>query len=134
VRGRWYDEWSDARILGVVGSCGGSRREIAVGSFDKHVERNLKGIQFERDGQIDKAIKLYEINAEENFGGNHPYDRLAVIYRKRNQIGDEIRVLEKAIWVFEKVVHKDRGDRLPKLEKFKKRLERARKLKKRIRT
>lgn len=107
----------------------GSRRGIAVASFEKQVERNLKGIQFEKGGQVDKAIKLYERNIEENFEGNHPYDRLAIIYRERNQIDDEIRVLEKAIWVFEKVVHKDRADRLPKLEKFKNRLEKARKLK-----
>jgi len=100
-----------------------------VGAFDKQVERNLKGIQLEKDGQVDEAIKLYERNIEENFEGNHPYDRLAIIYRKRNQIGDEIRVLEKAIWVFENVVYKERGDRLPKLQKFEKRLERARKLK-----
>lgn len=100
-----------------------------MGNFDKQVERNLKGIQFEKEGQIDKAIELYEANIEENFEGNHPYDRLAVIYRKREQIDDEIRVLEKAIWVFENIVHKERGDRLPKLQKFKKRLEIARKLK-----
>jgi len=100
-----------------------------VGAFDKQVERNLKGIQLEKDGQVDEAIKLYESNIEENFEGNHPYDRLAIIYRKGNQIGDEIRVLEKAIWVFENVVYKERGDRLPKLQKFEKRLEKARKLK-----
>lgn len=100
-----------------------------MGGFDKQVERNLRGMQFEKDGQLDKAIKLYETNVQENFEGNHPYDRLAIIYRKRNQIDDEIRVLEKAIWVFENVVYEDRGDRLPKLQKFKKRLERARKLK-----
>jgi len=128
VRGGWYDEGSEARILGVAGSFGGSRRKIAVGSFDKQVERNLKGIQFEKDEQIDKAIKLYERNVEENFEGNHPYDRLAVIYRKRNQIGEEIRVLQKAIWVFENVVPQERVDRLPKLQKFRKRLEKARKL------
>lgn len=100
-----------------------------MGAFEKQVERNLKGIQLEKDGQVDEAIKLYERNIEENFEGNHPYDRLAIIYRKRNEIGDEIRVLGKAIWVFENVVHKERGDRLPKLQKFEKRLERARKLK-----
>jgi len=102
-----------------------------VGAFDKQVERNLKGIQLEKDGRVDEAIKLYERNIEENFEGSHPYDRLAIIYRKRNQIDDEIRVLEKAIWVFENVVYRDRGDRLPKLQRFKKRLERARSLKER---
>lgn len=98
-------------------------------NFDKQVERNLKGIELENAGQVDKAIDLYEANAKENFEGDHPYERLAIIYRKRNQIDDEIRVLEKAIWVFENIVFKDRGDRLPKLEKFKKRLGGAKNLK-----
>lgn len=96
-----------------------------MNKFDKQVERNLKGIELEKAGQVDLAIRLYEENVKENFDGNHPYDRLAVIYRKRNLIGDEIKVLEKAIWVFENIVHKERSDRLPKLERFKKRLEKA---------
>lgn len=99
-----------------------------MGNFDKQLERNLKGIQFEREGQIDKAIELYEANIMENFEGNYPYDRLAIIYRKRDRIDDEIRVLEKAIWVFESIVYKERGDRLPKLQKFRKRLETVKKL------
>jgi len=96
---------------------------------EQQVERNLKGIELEKKGEIDKAIKLYEQNISENFIGNHPYDRLALIYRKRNQIDNEIRVLEKAVWVFEKIVYDKRSDRLPKLDRFKKRLQKARKLK-----
>ena len=90
----------------------------------------MEGIRLEKEGQIDKAIDLYEANVGENSEGSHPYDRLAVIYRKRNQTDDEIRVLEKAIWVFENVASKCRSDRLPKLERFRKRLEKARKMKK----
>jgi tetratricopeptide (TPR) repeat protein len=97
--------------------------------FDKQVERNLKGIELEKSGRVDEAIQLYEENVKENFEGSHPYDRLAIIYRKRNMIDDEIRVLEKAIWVFENIVHRERLDKWPKLEKFKKRLEKAKKLK-----
>lgn len=85
----------------------------------------------ERHGNVEEAIKLYEENVHNNFEGNHPYDRLSIIYRKRNQMEDEIRVLEKAIMVFETFVYKDRADRLSKLEKFKKRLEQANKLKER---
>jgi len=94
----------------------------------RQVKRNNEGIDLEKKGHIDKAIELYEQNISENFIGNHPYDRLAIIYRKRNQIDDEIRVLEKAIWIFENVVHQARGDRSPKLNKFKKRLQKAQKL------
>ena len=100
-----------------------------MGSFQQQVQRNLRGIELEKGGQVDQAIELYERNVAENFEGSHPYNRLAIIYRKRKQIDDEIRVLKKAIWVFENVVYNDRGDRLPKLEKFKKRLEKAKELK-----
>ena len=100
-----------------------------MNKFDKQVERNLKGVELEKSGQVDKAIKLYERNVGENFEGNHPYDRLAIIYRKRDLIDDEIRVLEKAVWVFENIVYKGRGDKPTKLEKFKKRLEKVKSLK-----
>jgi len=91
------------------------------------VNRNLKGIKLEKEGKIDKAIKLYEKNIEEEFEGSHPYTRLAIIYSKKGLLDDEIRVLKKAIWVFENVVCKDRGDRSQKPNKFKKRLEKANK-------
>jgi tetratricopeptide (TPR) repeat protein len=91
------------------------------------VNRNLKGIKLEKEGKIDKAIKLYEKNIEEEFDGSHPYTRLAIIYSKKGLLDDEIRVLKKAVWVFENIVYKDRSDRLPKLDRFKKRLEKANK-------
>ena len=96
-------------------------------TLDKQVERNLKGVELEKKGRTDKAIELYEQNVSENFDGNHPYDRLAIIYRKRNQMDDEIRVLEKAIWVFRNIISRKRQDRLPKLNKFKERLQKAQK-------
>jgi len=93
--------------------------------FDRQLWRNLKGIELEKKGKTDKAIKLYEQNIKEDFIGDHPYNRLAIIYRKRNQIKEEIRILEKAIWVFENIVSKARPDKEPKLYKFKERLKKA---------
>lgn len=87
------------------------------------------GIYYEKSGQIDKAILQYELAVEQSFIGNHPYDRLAILYRKSKQIDDEIRVLETAIFVFKNIVSKHRGDRKPKLQKFEERLDKARKLK-----
>lgn len=101
-----------------------------MSDFDKQLERNLKGIELEKLGKVNEAIELYEKNIEENFDGNHPYDRLATIYRKNKDFKNEIRVLEKAIYVFENIVYSKRGDRLPKLEKFKSRLEKAQSLNK----
>ena len=91
------------------------------------VNRNLKGIELEKEGKIDEAIKLYEKNIKEEFEGSHPYERLAIVYSKKGSLEDEIRVLEKAVWVFENIVYKGRSDRLPKLDRFKKRLEKANK-------
>lgn len=97
--------------------------------FNKQVERNLRGIELKKAGKIEEAIELYEQNIKENFIGNHPYDELAIIYRKQKRIDDEIRVLEKAVLVFDKFVLDVRVDKSPKLKRFRERLEKARMLK-----
>ena len=88
-------------------------------NFNKQVERNLEGIRLEREKKVDEAIELYEENINECFEGNHPYDRLALIYRKNKRVEDEARVLKKAIEVFEDLLDSPRSDVEPKLEKFK---------------
>ncbi|WP_090675914.1 tetratricopeptide repeat protein [Paenibacillus tianmuensis] len=55
-------------------------------------------------------LLLYEENLEKGFDGSFPYDRLSIIYRRQGKFADEIRILEKAISVFEKV-NKQRPDR-----------------------
>lgn len=97
----------------------------AESRFEIQVDRNLERIEFEKKGEIEKAIRLYEKNVEEDFEGSHPYDRLAIIYRKRGEYEVEIRVLRKAIFVFENKIHSGRADREPKLQKFRERLDKA---------
>lgn len=93
------------------------------------VDRNLEGKKLEKLGQVDRAIKFYEENVKEEFEGNFPYDRLAIIYRKRKQYKDEIRVLNKAISTFEKEsITSKRQDIQPKLVKFRERLDKAKEL------
>lgn len=82
---------------------------------DIMVNRNLKGIELEKKGNIEDAVKLYEQNIADEFDGTHPYKRLAIIYRKKGQIEDEIEVLKKAIQVL-------------KSNKFKERLKKAKTL------
>jgi tetratricopeptide (TPR) repeat protein len=94
---------------------GKHRREICR-IENKWVNRNSKGIELEKKCKIDKAIELYEKNIEEEFDGTHPYIRLAIIYRKKGLLKDEIRVLEKA-----KIILKNHSN----LEYFNKRLEKA---------
>lgn len=83
------------------------------------VQRNLAGIEAEKAGDIDRAIELYEQNVKEKFDGNHPYDRLAIIYHKQKKYDDEERVLLAAIDVFSKL---DRSDAKAKVDKFAKRI------------
>ena len=97
-------------------------------SLDIQVNRNLKGIELEKVGKVDQAIILYELNINEHFEGNHPYDCLVIIYKKRKLFDDEVRVLEKAIEVFDKVVSQGRQDGPPKLKRFKEQLKKVRKL------
>ena len=61
------------------------------------VERNGKGIQLEKAGRLDAAIKLYEQNVVDCADTPHPYDRLRVIYTQRKQYDDAIRVCKAYI-------------------------------------
>jgi tetratricopeptide (TPR) repeat protein len=106
-----------------------TQKIIIDDKFRKQALRNLKGIELEKNGEVDRAIELYEKNIEEGFDGSHSFDRLAIIYRKKGLENDEIKVLQKAISVFEdkiKVYEVENNPLEPieskKLEKFKERL------------
>ena len=88
-------------------------------------KRNLLGNEFEQKGLIENAIQCYQANVASKHDGTFPYDRLAIIYRKRKQYDKEIEILNKAIDVFENVVNPLRVDRLAKLGKLKERLGKA---------
>jgi len=85
------------------------------------VRRNLMGIELEDRGLIDNAIECYEANARDGFDGNHPYDRLAIIYRRRGETDKELTVLRRAIDVFERLQASPRSDVAPKLVRFRQR-------------
>ena len=83
----------------------------------------FNGKKLEKEGKIDEAIELYEENIKLNDTAESSYWRLAVIYRKRRDYPNEIRVCEKYIKIAkDKIFYND-------VEKFEKRLEKAKKLK-----
>ncbi len=92
------------------------------------VNNNLRGSKLEKEGDVDGAIQLYEYNVAHRFSGNHPYDRLSIIYRRQKRYEDEVRVLEMAVDVFTNDVPDERPDKNKKLDKFKERLAKARSL------
>jgi hypothetical protein len=59
---------------------------------DIFVDRNIDGSAFEKGGQVEKAIALYEANVADRFDGSYPYDRLRVIYKSRGDFAGAIRV------------------------------------------
>ncbi|WP_145142133.1 hypothetical protein [Paenibacillus sp. Y412MC10] len=91
--------------------------------FEVQLKRNLSAREYESKGDIEKAIKLYEKNIDELFKGDTPYDRLTIIYRKKNMLIEEIRVLKSAINMLENVSKKERLDKELKLIKYRQRLE-----------
>lgn len=65
-------------------------------------ELNNKGIAYEKSGNIDAAIRVYEQNIASNspYPATHSFERLMILYRKRSDYINEIRVIKKAIRIF----------------------------------
>lgn len=61
------------------------------------VELNNRGIQQEKDGLIDEAIATYEECIQIGYPAHHAYKRLMVLYSKRGDKENELRVTKLAI-------------------------------------
>ena len=66
------------------------------------VELNNRGIQLEKEGKLDAAIDVYEenISGKAPYPAAHSYDRLIVLYGKRNDVENKKRVLRMAVKTF----------------------------------
>ena len=113
----------------------GKARKVAERAADPGIDvprdpvaRNLRGKELEAEGYVDNAIVCYEANVRDGFDGNFPFDRLAVLYRRRKEYGREVAVLERAVEVFNGLRSSPRADVLPKLQAFEARLRKAREL------
>src|SRR3954463_16407162 len=63
-------------------------------------DRNQAAKEAEANDDFDKAIGLYEQNITEPFHDQYAFERLMVIYRKRKEYKQELRVIKKGIDVF----------------------------------
>jgi tetratricopeptide (TPR) repeat protein len=79
-----------------------NENKIIQEGLEKTASRNNSGIVLEKDGKIDEAIKVYEENVNDNVVATHSYDRLMIIYRKRQDYKNEIRIINIAMDVFTK--------------------------------
>lgn len=71
-----------------------ARQEASRRIGEEMVNRNLTGRELERQGKVDQAIALYEANLDDGFNGNHPYERLRIIYAGRKDFHEAIRVCQ----------------------------------------
>lgn len=58
---------------------------------------NQQGQEYEKKGETEKAIKTYEVGLQQNTDTPHTYKRLAILYRKKKDKENEIRVLNSAL-------------------------------------
>lgn len=78
-----------------------AREELALTA-----ERNNLGIIYEKEGKIEDAISIYELNIIGGYPATHSYDRLMILYRRLGRKRDEIRVIDLAISKFPKYCNK----------------------------
>lgn len=78
-------------------------KEIAQQEVLNENSRLIKlGIDLEKEGMINEAIAIYEKAIIPQLPATHPYDRLMILYRKKKDYDNEIRIIKIAISVFMK--------------------------------
>ena len=78
-------------------------KEIAQQEVLNENSRLIKlGIDSEKEGMINEAIAVYEKAIIPQLPATHPYDRLMILYRKKKDYDNEIRIVKIAISVFMK--------------------------------
>ncbi len=86
-------------------------------------ERNNQGIDLEKKGKIEEAIFAYEVSINDAFFGTHPYNRLRIIYSKRQWYKDAIRVCKIYLALPDREHGQDKPHFRHHLEKLQKKLE-----------
>ena len=75
---------------------------------------------------LTEAIRVYKRNISQSSDEDDAFERLAVIYKSRNRIEDEVRVSKKAVAFYEHAVFAEHLESmLPMLNQFTKRLKAA---------
>lgn len=75
-------------------------RQVAGELDDILFSRNNQGSELEKEGRIDEAIQLYEQNARDLVDTPFTYNRLRIIYTKRKDYQNAIRVCRVALSVY----------------------------------
>lgn len=92
------------------------KKQLDERRLSECVELNNKGIELEKNGETDAAIEVYEKNIKPGcWPARHSFDRLLVLYRKRKDYTNELRVCKAAIELFDgEVKYKERMAKINK--------------------
>ena len=71
-------------------------------------KRDERAIKYEKAGDIEKAVKLYEQNVSDHADTPHSYRRLVMLYKMLGRISDERRVAQEALTVAKELDGKKR--------------------------
>lgn len=77
----------------------GLHEEVDI--IETQLERTTLAMQYEKEGNGQKALLLYQKNVDDEALDPQSYIRLAELYKKANNSAQEIKTLEKALLVFE---------------------------------
>ena len=77
-----------------------TKQKEAENRLNNCVDRNNRGSELERAGEIERAIALYEENISDGYPATHSFDRLLVIYRRNKDYKNERRVIKRACSIF----------------------------------
>ncbi len=78
----------------------GEEQKTRDALLNKTAELNTIGIELEKEGKIEDAIKVYEENAALGYKATHAYNRLMVLYHRLERYDDERRIINRTIEVF----------------------------------
>lgn len=112
--GKSYIEIPENKLLSIRKKWGKYNYKFNV-LLPQCTERNNQGIEFEKQGNIEEAIRTYEENIKLGcYPAHHAFDRLLVLYRKQKDYKNEKRVCKRAMSVFKK--EQKYSERLVKIE------------------
>lgn len=71
--------------------------EDPMRNYEVAFERDFEAMEAEQQGDVERAIELYELCVADGYVKSHPYERLADLYERRRAYADALRILEAFI-------------------------------------
>lgn len=87
---------NDIKTYRILASAAKAMSDAERKLFTPLVDRNTDAIELEKLGRTDEAVELYELNVHDKVRALIPYERLLVIYVRRGDYDNAIRICQEA--------------------------------------